>query len=293
MLALALAFALVPAEGFAPGMCVHLVCDQLVFVSHRTSSSARDLTQMAPVDHIRCAWPWPVLSHASMHFLAVCFLHTPCCATYNEECAATLFRGHKHHRTAVFQGAWERNIATRRQDRNLASVGCLRMQARSRGEDISTKKPGPLHSQTRWATKLAEIIGLANSTSQLGWQASMDDSVGARDRDGTWVTRNEEQMEKVFNALNSTIPCAAAFEWLLRSPMPLYVMIEETLGVEIKLIIVPPGQILPPVEHPTGTVVLSKALYGMCDVRQMLGFVPLCPCVLNVLRNALCMCASC
>ena len=122
-----------------------------------------------------------------------------------------------------------------------------------------------------FASKLAQLIGVANYTSAAGWQSSHDDSVGARDRDGTWVTRNDQQMEVVFNALNSTIPRASAFEWLLQTPAPLYMMLEKTLGVEIKLLVIPPGQILPPVEHPTGTVVLSKALRGSCDVRQMIG----------------------
>jgi hypothetical protein len=122
-----------------------------------------------------------------------------------------------------------------------------------------------------FASKLAQLIGVANLTSAAGWQSSQDDSVGARDRDGTWVTRNGKQMEVVFNAINSTIPRASKFEWLLQTPTPLYMMLEQTLGVEIKLLIIPPGQILPPVEHPTGTVVLSKALSGACDVRQYLG----------------------
>jgi hypothetical protein len=120
-------------------------------------------------------------------------------------------------------------------------------------------------------SKLAQLIGVANLTSAAGWQSSQDDSVGARDRDGTWVTRNDKQMEVVFNAINSTIPRVSKFEWLLQTPTPLYMMLEQTLGVEIKLLIIPPGKILPPVEHPTGTVVLSKALSGACDVRQYLG----------------------
>ena len=122
-----------------------------------------------------------------------------------------------------------------------------------------------------WQSKLQQLISVANTTSAMGWQNSREDTIGARDRDGTWVTRNDEQMEKVFNALNSTIPRQAPFEWLLSSPTPLLMTLEETLGVEIRLILIPLGQILPPVEHPTGTVVLSKALYGSCDVRQMLG----------------------
>ena len=137
-------------------------------------------------------------------------------------------------------------------------------------EDLAVEDPAGTGAG-KWDSKLAELIAIANRTSALGWQSSQDDSVGARDRDGTWVTRNAEQMERVFGALNSTIPRAAAFEWLLQAPTPLYLVLEETLGVEVKVLVVPPGQILPPVEHPTGTVVLSKALYGACDVRQMLG----------------------
>ena len=120
-------------------------------------------------------------------------------------------------------------------------------------------------------SKLEQLIAIANTTSAMGWKHSMEDTVGARDRDGTWVTRNDAQMEKVFDALNSTMPRVSAFAWLLQSPTPLVMTLEDTLGVEMKLIVVPAGQILPPVEHPTGTVVMSKALYGTCDVRQMLG----------------------
>ena len=145
----------------------------------------------------------------------------------------------------------------------------LRMQGQSTAEEVPSSAPAD--KVQKFDTKLSSIIGIANMTSELGWKLSVADTVGARDRDGTWVTRNADQMELVFNALNSTVPRAAAFEWLLQSPMPVYMILNQTVGVEVKLLVVPPGQILPPVEHPTGTVVLSKALYGACDVRQMLG----------------------
>jgi len=146
--------------------------------------------------------------------------------------------------------------------------GALRMSVQPTAEDTTANAPA---GEIKWESKLQQIIGIANETSTLGWKSSVEDTVGSRDRDGTWVTRNAEQMELVFNALNSSIPRKSAFEWLLTSPMPVYMVLNETIGVEVKLLVVPPGQILPPVEHPTGTVVLSKALYGACDVRQMLG----------------------
>ena len=34
---------------------------------------------------------------------------------------------------------------------------------------------------------------------------------------------------------------------------------------------IPAGKSLPPLEYPTGAVVLSKALFGVCEVKQMLG----------------------
>ena len=42
-------------------------------------------------------------------------------------------------------------------------------------------------------------------------------------------------------------------------------------GVEVTIYFMPAGQSLPPLEYPTGTVVLSKALFGVCEVKQMLG----------------------
>jgi hypothetical protein len=145
----------------------------------------------------------------------------------------------------------------------------LRMQDLPPAQDALIKIQG--EDAGEYKSKLEQLIAIANTTSAMGWKHSMEDTVGARDRDGTWVTRNDAQMEKVFDALNSTMPRVSAFAWLLQSPTPLVMTLEDTLGVEMKLIVVPAGQILPPVEHPTGTVVMSKALYGTCDVRQMLG----------------------
>ena len=43
--------------------------------------------------------------------------------------------------------------------------------------------------------RLGELVALANETATVGWALSQEDSSGARDRDGTWVTRNNPRLE--------------------------------------------------------------------------------------------------
>ncbi|EKX32979.1 N-ethylmaleimide-sensitive factor A [Guillardia theta CCMP2712] len=133
----------------------------------------------------------------------------------------------------------------------------------------SSLEPGQQSKPRPW--KLLHIVELANKTSAMGWASAREDSVGARDRDGTWVLKNEEAMEELKAAMKAAIPYAPSWSWINQSPTALEVTVEETEGAEVKLLFLPPGQSLPPFEYPTGTVVLLKTLFGRCDVRQMLG----------------------
>ena len=50
-------------------------------------------------------------------------------------------------------------------------------------------------ANTEMADRLGELVALANETATVGWALSQEDSSGARDRDGTWVTRNNPRLE--------------------------------------------------------------------------------------------------
>ncbi len=108
----------------------------------------------------------------------------------------------------------------------------------------------------------------------------------------TWVTRNDGLMNSLWTALNETLPRTRNWRWLSASPHPFFIKPLKTLGahpavslpppcphrspphlpgVEVTIYYLPAAQSLPPLEYPTGTVVLSKALFGACEVKQMLG----------------------
>jgi hypothetical protein len=102
-------------------------------------------------------------------------------------------------------------------------------------------------------------------------------------------------MSQLKNLINETFPRPRNWRWLASSPRPLYIKPVKSLGddtrslicslvsslredltcifsgVEVTIYYLPAGQSLPPLEYPTGTVVLSKALFGVCEVKQMLG----------------------
>jgi len=83
--------------------------------------------------------------------------------------------------------------------------------------------------------------------------------------------RDEAAMEEMKKAVNGTFARPSAWGWLLGSPQPFTVPLSKTPGVEMRIVVIPTGQSLPPFEHPAGAVVLSKALVGACEVKQMLG----------------------
>jgi hypothetical protein len=45
----------------------------------------------------------------------------------------------------------------------------------------------------------------------------------------------------------------------------------EARASQVRILLLPAGAVLPPLQHPTGSLVLCKALFGAADVRQMLG----------------------
>lgn len=119
--------------------------------------------------------------------------------------------------------------------------------------------------------QLTKVEQRANTTSSLGWQYSGDDATNGRDRDGTWVTRNETLMKEMKGCLNQTLPRMQSWQWLLTSPWPFVVPSLQSEGAEVRILFLPAGSSLPAMERPTGAVILSKALFGACDVKQMLG----------------------
>jgi len=82
--------------------------------------------------------------------------------------------------------------------------------------------------------RLNEIAALSNETVTFGWALSQTDSSGGRDRDGTWVTRDNPRLEELRRKVNETVANRAAWEWLEKSPAPFVVDVASSPGVRVR-----------------------------------------------------------
>ena len=125
---------------------------------------------------------------------------------------------------------------------------------------------------------LSALIEKARHVAQESWRLqesegemqSRSASGGTSWADGSWIDRNlEAELEEM---MNSTRHYEPAFAWLKRSPDPTSLQLWEGPEASIALHLIPPqASMRLPWQHPTGSKVLCRTLFGKMEVVQLLG----------------------